>query len=81
MILLTTVLTDTSYVERRAIRKNDPIKLCARLTENFLTEVYKSNIIRFKLDEDQLQRRIYFVTFVESLEMIFSRYKKLVKYF
>ena len=76
MILLMTVLTDTSYVQRRAIRKNDPIKLCARLTEKLLTEAYKSNIIRFKLDEDPLQRRIYFVTFVESLEMIFSRDSK-----
>ena len=34
----------------------------------------KSNIIRFKMDEDPLQRRIYFLTFVESLDMIFSKY-------
>ena len=26
------------------------------------------------MDEDPLQRRIYFLTFVESLEMIFSKY-------
>ena len=26
------------------------------------------------MDEDPLQRRIYFLTFVESLEMIFSQY-------
>ena len=26
------------------------------------------------MDEDLLQRRIYFLTFVESLEMIFSQY-------
>ena len=31
-------------------------------------------MIRFKMDEDPLQRRIYFLTFVESLEMIFSQY-------
>ena len=35
---------------------------------------YKSKIIRFKMDEDPLQRRICFLTFVESLEMIFSQY-------
>ena len=35
---------------------------------------YKSNIMRFKMDKDPLQRRIYFLTFVESLEMIFSQY-------
>ena len=28
------------------------------------------------MDEDPLQRRIYFLTFVESLEMIFSQYKE-----
>ena len=28
------------------------------------------------MDEDPLQRRIYFLTFVESLEMILSQYKK-----
>ena len=28
------------------------------------------------MDEDPLQRRIYFLTFVEALEMIFSQYKE-----
>ena len=37
---------------------------------------YKAKIIRFKMDKDPLQRRIYFLTFVESLEMIFSQYKE-----
>ena len=36
--------------------------------------MYKSKNFRFKIDEDPLQRRIYFLTFVESLEMIFSQY-------
>ena len=36
----------------------------------------QSEIIRFKMDEDSLQRRIYFLTFVESLEMIFSQYEE-----
>ena len=35
---------------------------------------YKSKIIRFKIDEDPLQRRIYLLPFVESLDMIFSQY-------
>ena len=39
-----------------------------------LTTAYKAKIIRFKIDEDPLQHRIYFLTFVESLEMIFSQY-------
>ena len=41
-----------------------------------MTTAYKSNVIRFKMDEDPLQRQIYFLTFVESLEMIFSQYKE-----
>ena len=32
-------------------------------------------IIRFKMDEDSLQRRIYFLTFIDSLDMIFSQYR------
>ena len=62
-------------------RKKDPIKLCETLTATLLTTGYKSKIIWFKMDEDLLQRRIYFLTFVESLEMIFYSTKKLVKYF
>ena len=39
-----------------------------------LTTAYKSNIIRFKIDEDPLQRRIYFLIFIESLEIILLQY-------
>ena len=72
--------SDDSYYRRKRFkkkkhRKKDPIKLCATLTAKFLTTAYKSKIIRFKMDEDPLQCRIYFLTFVESLEMIFSQYK------
>ena len=51
-------------------------RLCATLTEKFLMKAYKSNIIRFKIDEDPLQRRIYFLTFIDSLDMIFSQYRE-----
>ena len=60
--------------KRKSDQKKDPIKLCAQLTKKLLTTAYKSNIIRFKMDEDPLQHRIYFLTFVESLEMIFLQY-------
>ena len=33
-------------------------------------------MIRFKLDEDPLQLRIYFITFIDSLNMIFSQYRE-----
>ena len=45
--------------------KKDPIRLCATLTAKLLTTAYKSNIIRFKMDEDTIQRRIYFLTFID----------------
>ena len=50
--------------------KKDPIRLCATLTAKLLTTAYNSKIIRFKMDEDPLQRRIYFLTFIDSLGMI-----------
>ena len=33
-------------------------------------------MIRFKLDEDPLQRRINFLTFIDSLNMVFSQYRE-----
>ena len=71
--------SDDSHYRRKKCkkkkhRKKNLIKLCATLTAILLTTSYKSNIIRFKMYEDPLQRRIYFLTFVESLEMIFSQY-------
>ena len=47
---------------------------------NLLTAVYELKTIKFKLDEDMLQRRIYFLNYVESLEMIFPSINKLVRY-
>ena len=67
---------DSNYRRKRCKkkkhRKNHLIKKCATLMAKLLTTAYKSKIIRFKMDEDPLQRCIYFLTFVESLEMIFS---------
>ena len=55
-------------------RKKDPIRLCATLTAKLLTTAYKSKIIRFKMDEDPLQHQIYFITFIDLLDIIFSQY-------
>ena len=33
-------------------------------------------MIRFKFDEDPLQRRIYFLTFIDSLNLVFSQYRQ-----
>ena len=76
--------SDDSHYRRKRCkkkkhRKNNPIKLCATLTSKLMTIVYKSKIIRFKMDEDPLQCQIDFLTFVESLEMIFSQYTETCK--
>ena len=60
-------------------RKKEQIRLCATLTSKLLTTAFKSKIIRLKLDEDPLQRRIYFLTFIDSLNMIFPNIEKLMK--
>ena len=41
-----------------------------------MTTAYKSKIIRFKMNEDPLQCRIYFLTFTDLLDMIFSHYRE-----
>ena len=46
-------------------QKKYPIRLCANLTAKLLTTSYKSKIIRFELDEDPLQHRIYFLIFID----------------
>ena len=58
--------------KKKSYQKNYHIKLCAKLTAKLLTTAYKSKIIKFKFDGDPFQRQIYFLTFIESLEMIFS---------
>ena len=57
-------------------RKNDLVILCATLTAKLLTTAFKSKMIRFKLDEDPLQRRIYFSNFIDSINMVFSQYRE-----
>ena len=66
---------DSDYRRKRRKKKKhqkkNPMKQCATLTEKLLTTVYKSKIIRFKMDEDPLQHRIYFLTFIDTLDMVF----------
>ena len=76
---------DSNYRRRRRKKKKhrekDPIRLCATLTAKFPTTAFKSKMIRFKMDEDPLQRPIYFLNFIDSLDMIFLNIEKLVKSF
>ena len=71
--------SDNSHYRRKhrnnnKYRKKDPIKLWATLAAKLLTTAYKSKIIRFKMEVDPLQRRIYSLTFIDLLDMIFSHY-------
>ena len=73
--------SDDSHYRRKRRKdkkhqKKDLIRLCATLTAKLLTTAYKLKIIRFKMDEGPLQRRIYFLTFIDSLDMIFSQYRE-----
>ena len=52
------------------------MKLCAKLTAKFLTTAYKLKILKFKLDEDPLRRRINFLTLIKSLEMKCLQYNE-----
>ena len=71
---------DSHYRRRRRKnkkhREKDPIRLCATLTAKLLTTAFKSKMIRLKLDEDPLQRRICFLTFIDSLNMVFPQYRE-----
>ena len=71
---------DSHYRRKRRKDKKhwekDPNRLCATLTAKLLTTAYKSKIVRFQMDEDPLQRRIYFLIVIDSLDMIFSQYRE-----
>ena len=67
--------------KKKNYHKRDPIKLCKKLTAKLLTTLNKLKIVKFKLDEDPLQRQIYFLIIIESLEIIFSQYKKTCEVF
>ena len=45
-------------------RNNGPIKKCANLTSKLLKYTYNSKVAWFKLDKNPLQRRVYFLNFV-----------------
>ena len=48
----------------------DPIKNYANLVDNITTDIYKSNFIKLKCDEDPLECRFYFLSFINYLSKI-----------
>ena len=51
----------------------DPIEIFAKLKDKLLTAAYKPRVINLKLDENPLQRRVYFIYFRNSLKIILSK--------
>ena len=54
----------------------DQIKKCTNLTANLFTDVYKSKVFKFKLYKDPIQCRVYFLSFVSSLEIVLSQFSE-----
>ena len=55
---------------------NCPIKHFAKLTTKILTALYKPKVIKFKLDEDPLQSRVYLLSIIDLLIIVLSQFKK-----
>ena len=69
------MVTDKSDVRGEAIRKGSD-KIMDTFNSKVDEKIIISKTIKFKPDDDPLQRKIYFLKFVESPEMIFSQYKE-----
>ena len=55
---------------------HDPTKECANLTAKLITAAYKSKAITFRLDENPLQRRVYFLSFLKSIKFFYHNLHK-----
>ena len=66
------------YKQRRCAENNnnkcwsktcfdEPIKKCANLTSGLFTDVQKSKVRKFKLDEDTIQHRVYLLSFIDYI--------------
>ena len=80
--------SDYKYSKRRQHTKNnknkrgskfifEPIKKYANLTAKLITAANKAKIIEFKCDEDPLQRWVYFLSFMNSLNFYTSQFKEI----
>ena len=51
---------------------DEPIKKCENLTAKLLKSAYKSSFIKFKLDKYPLHHRVYFLSVINSLEIVIT---------
>ena len=77
--------SDSRYYKRRQRthnkcqskrRNKNLIKNCAKLTTKLLKAFHNYKVMRFKLDEDPLQQRVYFLNLIKSLKMVLSQFKQ-----
>ena len=52
---------------------DEPIKKCAKLTAKLTTAAYKSKVVGFKLEDDQLHHLVYLLSFIHSLKNLLSQ--------
>ena len=50
---------------------NDQIKKCAKLTAKLPKSAYKAKFINLKLNKDPLPCRVYFLSFMNFLKIVF----------
>ena len=58
------------------MRFHNPIKKRAKLTYKLLTDAQKLEVVMCKLDEDPLQHRVHFLSFMNALKIILSQLKE-----
>ena len=79
---------DNNYKRRQCANNNknklrnktcfhDPIKKCANLKAKVIISAYKSKVIKFKLDEDPLQRQVYLLSFMIYLKIVYHNLREL----
>ena len=52
------------------------MKKRAKLIAKLLTAAYKSKVVRFKLDKDPLNFRVYFLSLLNSLKIALSKFSE-----
>ena len=78
---------DGYYKQRRRAKKDknkrrsktcfdEPIRKYTNLAAKLLTSAYKSKVFRFKLNKYPLQRRVYFIPFMNSLKIVLSNFSE-----
>ena len=74
---------DSGYVKQKRTHKKrkgkkctiDPIQKCAMITAKRLKAALNSKVTKFKLDEDPLQHRVYFLNFINSIKNCYHKFK------